>query len=199
MAALFEEFDNVEIPKQGKSNEWYTPARYVEAAREVMGGIDLDPASCEMANRTVKAKRYYTIEDNGLNKEWKAKNVWLNPPYGSTEGDSNIKLFTCRLLDEYKLGNIEQAILLSTAKVCTSWFPPLWNYPICFVDHNILFNVPRHLQKKKYPHMSHIHGTIFVYFGPNESKFIDIFNQFGTIAKAISKPKPIMHTLWEVE
>lgn len=163
-------------------NEWYTPAKYTEAARIVMGGIDLDPASSIVANQIVKADRFYTKEDNGLEQPWYGK-IWLNPPYGRSGKESNIGLFTTKLIREYRSGNIEQGILLSTPRPDTSWFPLLWEYPICFVDHGIAFF--RLLDSKltlDNKHTGHFFGTIFVYLGPFQQKFIDVFSQFGTVA-----------------
>ena len=82
---------------QSKSNEWYTPAPYIEAARRVMGEIDLDPASSTFANHIVRAKMYYAIEDNGLEQNWKGR-VWLNPPYGKTNNKSNQGIWLRKLI-----------------------------------------------------------------------------------------------------
>ncbi len=65
--------------QSSESNEWWTPEPYIEAARSVLGGIDLDPASCAQANETVQAARYCGVADDGLKQEWKGR-VWLNPP-----------------------------------------------------------------------------------------------------------------------
>jgi hypothetical protein len=171
--------------KPVKSNEWYTPAKYIEAAREVLGSIDLDPASCALANETVKATRYFTKDDDGLSKAWSG-NVWLNPPYGRTSemqgrGESTIERFAAKLIRECREGNVTQAIALLTAQVDARWFRLLWDFPICFTDHKVHFDMP--FQRRSY---SHMFGTIFVYLGPNEAKFIDIFSAFGTVARRVT-------------
>ena len=123
------------------SNEWYTPAKYIEAARAVMGSIDLDPASCELANQTVRAARYYTQEENGLAQEWYG-NVWLNPPYGVQHGKSRIVAFTRKLLRAYWNGDVKQAVFLVLARTEATWFEPLWDYTMCSRTKRIYFYGP---------------------------------------------------------
>jgi ParB family chromosome partitioning protein len=182
------------------SNEWYTPAKYIEAAREVMGGIDLDPASCEMANRVVQASKYYTQAENGLMHHWYGR-VWCNPPYGRAKGSrggksvSHQQAFAEKLQLEYAAGNVEEAILLSLGNPNSLWFQPLLEYVVCFYLGHIDFYRPD--------------GTTgdfgfplaFVYLGPYEQKFIDIFSQFGAVVKLASQPvqRPITLDLWECE
>lgn len=77
---LFREYS---IPDEDKlSDEWYTPEGILAPAREFLGRIDLDPCSCEAANKEVGADNIYTMEDDGLAQAWGfARTIWMNPPY----------------------------------------------------------------------------------------------------------------------
>ena len=70
-----------------------------------MGSIDTDPASNDIANKIVKAEKYYTIETNGLAHDWTG-NVWMNPPYSS----DLISKFVEKLKEQR--ANYNQAIIL---------------------------------------------------------------------------------------
>lgn len=62
------------------TSSWYTPSAIVEAAREALGGtIDLDPASCAVANATVQARGFYGEAQDGLAHQWNGC-VFVNPP-----------------------------------------------------------------------------------------------------------------------
>jgi ParB family chromosome partitioning protein len=183
-----------------QTSEWYTRPKYIEAARSVMGSIDLDPASSAAANQIVKAARYYTQEDDGLKQHWRASTVWLNPPYGrNLHYKSTIRLFTNKLIDHFTAGDINQAILLVTTEINAVWFQPLWDYPICFPDHKVKFIIPDGPNRGVY---SQMFGTAFVYLGPNEQRFINIFSEFGVVVpKTVRhwhKEQPAALQLWEV-
>lgn len=162
-----------------KSNEWYTPRAYIEAAREVMGGIDLDPASCALANETVRATRYFDEATNGLEQQWYGR-VWLNPPFSKLNNKSALNAWIGKIIHEYEAGNVKQAVLLTMNNIETSWFAWLWKYPLCFADHEVKFANPAGGRK------CHLFGTAFAYLGPNEDKFIRAFSQFGPVARRIS-------------
>ena len=78
-----------------ESNEHYTPDFIVDAARKTLGCIDLDPASCEEANRVVRANSFFSHSDNGFRREWHGR-VFLNPPGGRSDNQERPVLNKCR-------------------------------------------------------------------------------------------------------
>jgi hypothetical protein len=79
-----------------------------------MGGIDLDPASCGEANKTVQADLFFTREDDSLNLPWEG-NIFLNPP-GPIKGDKSTKgivnRFWEKLVSEWYSRRVCQAIFV---------------------------------------------------------------------------------------
>jgi hypothetical protein len=69
---------------QSFTADWITPPEIIDAARATLGVIDLDPASSGLANKIVRATRYYGVGsavENGFTTEWSGR-VFLNPPGG---------------------------------------------------------------------------------------------------------------------
>lgn len=160
-----------------QSYEWYTPQHILDAAREVMGGIDLDPATSVEAQQRVQAKRFYTKEDDGLRpeNEW-AGRVWLNPPYGGAH-----RLFVARLLDEYGAGRVEQAIvLLNSNSADSSWFDPLFDHTLCFCRGRVAHHLPGGALAR-----GSTHGTALVYLGPRWELFAEVFGPIGNVVRRV--------------
>ena len=117
-------------------NEWYTPKRYIELARDALGGIDLDPASSVIAQKTVRAKSYFTVENDALSREWQGS-VWLNPPYAQPK----IEHFVDKLLEEINSERVSKAILLTHNYTDTAWFQKAAeaSHAICFTKGRVRF------------------------------------------------------------
>lgn len=163
---------HVHVSANSGNNEWYTPPEYIEAARHVMGGIDLDPATSEVANRTVQAAKIFTAEDNGLEQDWPICSIWMNPPYAQPL----IGQFASRFSAEIKRGS--QGIVLVNNATETAWFQEIAAVcsGICFPKGRIKF-----LEPGGKPSGAPLQGQAIIYCGPNTKSFIGEFSKFGFV------------------
>ena len=162
--------DAPHISRNSGENEWYTPTEFIESAREVMGGIDLDPASSAKANKIVKAEEYFTAEENGLNKPWHGR-VWLNPPYAQPL----VSMFAEKLLTEIQASNTPQAVVLVNNATETKWFQQLAGtaVAICFPSGRIKF-----WQPEKEPG-NPLQGQAILGTGVDIKRFTEVFRKHG--------------------
>ncbi len=167
-----------------ESDEWYTPADFVELVERALGGeegddtpIDLDP--CAEDGKRVPAKAHFTEDDDGLSREWHGR-VYMNPPY--SQADRWVK----KLLQEYAEGRTTAAVVLVAARTDTEWYALLREFPRCEVKGRIKFNdatgSPRH--SAPFP-------SVAFYLGPDTEAFVRAFKERGQVLTPWRRSVPI--------
>ena len=169
----------------------------------LLGDIDLDPCSTHSANAEfLRAKKIYNLEDDGLNIQdpWTGK-VYLFPPTfgrcsfskergtwrwsikaGAASKAPSVIWFR-RLIKEWKLRNIPEALFYTTYPEMMRICPEMWDFPVCIpTDRANLIH-----GKDLYTLKSPMYWGYFIYlptleFGFDQTeKFKDIFSHLGKI------------------
>ena len=157
--------------KTGGRDEWLSPPEIVFLVRYVMGGIDCDPASCKLAQTYIKAKVYYSKDEDGLTKRWNGR-VFMNPPYSR----ALIGKFVQHLLTD---GCVTEYITLTNNSTATKWGQMLiqGSELICFMEKRIQFLSPVLEDHSGSP----LQGQMMCYRGPNKNKFKETFGNLGIV------------------
>jgi hypothetical protein len=182
-ARLIEKEENINTIRGTEGTgefERYTPPRYIELARKVLGTIDIDPASHRVPQKWIQAKQYFTVETDGLKRQWRGS-TWLNPPYHR----DLLPAFVNKLVTEIDAGRVAQAIMLTNNCTETRWFRVAMraSSSMCFHDGRISFLQPRGTEAVAMGLPTQ--GQVFFYYGENPERFDDVFESIGACVPRI--------------
>jgi hypothetical protein len=165
------------------SEDWWTHPQVTALVRKLYDGPpDLDPMSCEQANKTVGATEFYTAEMNGLRYPWYGK-MLLNPPWGG--GFNSIKRDAVKKLMRSYPDEVEECVcVLNANAITTRWFAPLLEFPICLPPRRI-----KHLAADGEGGNPNS-GTVIVYVGKNVDRFAAVFSHIGKIMVPYKEHSP---------
>lgn len=172
------------------SDSWGSPSLIVDAARDVMGGIDLDPASSAVANLTVKASRIYTVEDDGLSRPWRGR-VFLNPPGGQVNAFWLKWLASLTMMQQGIWVGFSLEQLQTLQQVPDASHTPL-HFHLCFPARRIQFvetvemkaaRKARCLARGKAftERSTPSHANYIAYYGSRPARFAKVFSALGQV------------------
>lgn len=175
-----------DVQHLSSTDRWFTPLWLIEAARDVLGGIDLDPASEPLANERVRASRWLGEGDDALAETWTGR-VFLNPPGGAFPeghpfaGRNRPLAFWDTLSHHHAMGDVQAAIFvafkldfISVGQGCHR--PPPTAFPICTPRSRIRFDRP-----DGSPGEAPRSPSAIVYLGPERHRFARRFAEYGAI------------------
>lgn len=152
---------------------WGTPPAVLGLVRTMLGEIDLDPASNDHAQKTVRAVQYFTKQVDGLKQKWCGR-VFCNPPYSSPL----IAEFTKKLMAEYDAKNITEALYLVNNCTDTTWCQALLTrFPACFTRGRVAF------VNQSGQAFATRQGQVVFYLGRRSDAFTKIFSALGCVVR----------------
>lgn len=184
---MHQERYKMNVQHSSRDDSWQTPSNVMDKVRLVLGEIDLDPASSEQANATIRAKRFFDETSDGLKSYWGLNDaVFLNPPSGKVGSKSKTVLFWRKLMEEIYSGNVGHAIFLafSIEQMQSSQrkgVPPMLAFPVCVPAKRIAFTDAEGLGRKSPSHSNmilYVPGSIDV-----THKFVEHFSSLGFVKR----------------
>lgn len=178
------------------SEDHWTPAAVTDRARRVMSGIELDPCSTDVANRTgAQADRIFTTSDNGLTQPWRAASVFVNPPGGTLAFPglgrrSQAAVWWVKAATEWWEGRVDQVIFLgftveilqttqALAEAGVACPVPMTDAALCFPSHRIRFDRPAGGGREASD--SPTHANVIAYLGRGDHLFVSQFESLGGV------------------
>lgn len=152
----------------------YTPPDLMVKAIEVLGGIDLDPASDATGRSPVPATAIYTAADDALAQPWEGR-VWLFPPQ-----DGRTAAWVAKLIHEYRCGRLTAGLLYTGLDARAPWWQHLaGEAAVCFLPGSIraTMAVGASLPRTRL-------AAILAYLGPEPEHFAAVMSDLGAVMSA---------------
>ena len=158
---------------------WCTPPVYVNAVREVLGSIALDPCSNQYS--VVHADLEYRLpESDGLQKSWEYPTIFVNPPYGADrDRGTTIKHWLAKCSSAHLEHGSEVLALVPVATNTKHWKSHVFGVASAVVflyDTRLRFLIDGENLGKGAPM-----ACAMVYWGKNVPRFDVVFTPFGAV------------------